>query len=660
MSDTSFSEDEEITEIPVIPVTDFRTKDGAFEHRLPPMSQTENPQAYLEEHSDVHLPPASIRRIALGAVEPAELDGIRVEKHRVENGWLSVISYRAYTTMASLAIENDRLLADAHYSADPSPDGGGRMALAMPRAHEKHAVLMHTASFQNVLETVDRSAIKVLAENRQDVGDRIIERPLMLVPSTFRGADDSPVDDATAVDGNCRLTSAFGCISVTQGWVDDALTGEERKKLVPLRPSHLMRLSLDARRELTRQVIKAAHQRLAKPRTGTDNDLKARNKAARTLNAMTIPVQVIVGYRDDEPERGMHRFPVAVRALLMRMNVGVKPFTSEAKNAVSAEEIIVGLHDDRLLGDGSGIVAWRDALIGRGDVAGAMQELGLDPQWRDLRFALVIHQLTRKSPRFNARMRSKLGLPGNLTLARRNGPVVELGLRSYSASDSKSARLALETGCLWQDLIGGSWSVENINTDEEVDKLLEDADSDSAAAMLLGTLGMIAFVMSGHLLAAAGSAEAIVETTIDRGSVGDITRKLLEKETGRLLLADAIKRTRAGKAPRWFDEARQELVDYPAEWKGSTYNAHLRSAVRHGFKHEVKQDTEAVREATALTRFQEGLVEADSRLTDLIDLREKHNTIDLIPWIDTEASFAQIDNLASDLRSITEPKPRTR
>lgn len=659
MGDTSILEHEEIVEIPVIPVTDFRTKDGHFEHRLPPVSQMTNAHEYLEGHPDVHLPAEAIGRIVHGAVEPNELEGIRVERHRVETGWLMVINYRAYSTMVSLAIENDRLLADANYAADPH--GGGCKALAMPQAHNDHALLVHTDNFRDVRETVDRSSMSVLADNRQDVGARIVERPLMLVPATFTGEDGDPAYDVTAVDGNCRLSSCYDCISVAHGWVDDSLTGKEREKLVPLRPSHLMRLSLDARRELTRKVIRTAHQRLAKAKTDSDYDRRARNRAASTLNAITIPVQAIVGYIDDEPKRGMQRFPVAVRTLLMRMNVGVKPFKAEAKNAVSAEEIVIGLHDERLLGDGSDASAWRDALIGRGDVAGAMKKLGLDPQLPDLRFALVVQQLTRKSARFNALMRSKLGNPGKLILSRRNGPVVELGLRSYSSGDTKSARIALETGCLWQGLVDEAWSVENINTDEEVDKLLARAEAgDTPATLLLGTLGMIAWVMSGRLLAAAGSAETITETTIDRGSVGDIIRKLLEKSAGRLLLADAIKKTRAGEDPRWYDENRKELVAPPTDWKGSTYNAHLRGAVRHGFKEKLKQDTPAEREASALTWFQEGLVEADSRLRDLIDLREKNLTTQLIPYVDSEAAFNQIENLETDLRSISMSKPRTR
>ncbi|WP_316782831.1 hypothetical protein [Streptomyces sasae] len=659
MSDNFATEPEEIAEISVIPVTDRRTKDGRFEHRLPPLSQTTNAQEYLEGRPDVvHLPPDAIRRIVYGAVEPDQLENIRVERHRVETGWLMMISYRAYTTMISPAIENDRLLADAHYAADPHASESRTMALSMPDAHDAHAVLVHKDGFTDIVETVDHSARSVLAGNRQEVGARIVERPLTLVPATFTGADGKAADDVTTVDGNCRLCSCQACITVAEGWVDDSLPSKERHKQIPLRPSHLMRLSLEGRRELTRNVIRAAHQRLAKTKTGTAYDRMARNQAASTLNAITVPVQAIVGYIDDDPERGMQRFPVAVRTLLMRMNVGVTPFSPGAKHAVSAEEIITGLHDEGLLSPTSDASAWRDALIGRGSVAPAMEKLGLDPSLPDLRFALVVQQLTRKSPRFNALMRSKLSSTGNLTLGRRNGPVVELGLRSYSSRETKSARTALETICLWQDLVTQSWSVDNVNTDEEVDALLARAESgDISASLLLGTLGMIALVMSGYLLAPAGSAEAITGTTIDRSSVGDIIRKLLTRSAGRLLLADAIKRTRAGETPRWYDEDNDQLVLPPSDWKGSTYNAYLRGAVRHGFKLERRGMTNDEREANALTKFQEGLVEADQRLRDLKDMRDKNGTTDRLRWTEVEASFNQIKGLERGLRRIAEDEP---
>ncbi|MGI5430861.1 hypothetical protein [Streptomyces sp. CA-179760] len=261
-----------------------------------------------------------------------------------------------------------------------------------------------------------------------------------------------------------------------------------------------------------------------------------------------------------------------------------------------------------------------------------------------------MQHLTYKSPRFNALVRSKLQTEGNLVLSRRNGPIVELGLRSYSASmPTNSPRTALETICLWQDLVDNSWVVENIDTDTKVDELLGRADTgETQATLLLGALGMISLVMSGHLLAAAGSAEAHAGTTIARTSVGLITKGLLAQREGRLILADAIKRVRAGLPLRWWDTEKQELVEQKTDWRGSTYNAMLRSAVRHGWKAKApgkEKKTPAEQEADKLTVFQEQLSTAVDRLRDLFELREKNGTTDKLAWVEVEASFNQIDDI---------------
>jgi hypothetical protein len=666
VSDTTTPEFEPAdNEIHVIPVTDFRNVDGDFEHRLPPPSATTNAEEYLQKHLDVHLSDEAIRRLVQGAVEPQDLEGIRVERHRVETGWLMVISYRAYSPMVSLAIENDRLLAEVSYAADPHA-AGVRKALAMPEPHTKHAVLVHPDSYKDIEESVDRSAKRVLTDNPQEVGERLVERPLMLVPVAFKSETGEPADDLTAVDGNCRLAFCYHRIPpVPRGWVDDSLIGDASKKRVVLRPSHLMRMSLERRRELVRKVIKAAYSRLKEPRTGSSADIRDRNKWAMALNALTIPVTVIVGYRDDNAQRGMQRFPAGVRSLLLRMNTGGKVFADGAKNAVKAEEIINGLYDEGLLGPEAQARPTRDALIGRGDVAASMERLGFNPELPDLRFALVMQHLTYKSPRFNALVRSKLQTEGNLVLSRRNGPIVELGLRSYSASmPTNSPRTALETICLWQDLVDNSWVVENIDTDTKVDELLGRANTgETQATLLLGALGMLSLVMSGHLLAAAGSAEADAGTTIARTSVGLIIKGLLAQEEGRQILADAIKRVRAGLRPRWWDTEKQELVEQKSDWRGSTYNAMLRSAVRHGWKSKApgkEKKTAAEQETDKLTVFQEQLGTAVDRLRDLFELREKNGTTDKLAWVEVEASFAQIEDIAEDLRLISEPKPRNR
>jgi hypothetical protein len=654
------NEHDDLRELSVIPVTNFRNTAGQFEHRVPPLTATTKAEAYLAGHDDVHLPEHVIQRLVQGAVEPIQIDGIRIERHRVESGWLMVMSYRAYSPMIGLAIENDRLLAEAEYAADPQASSGAK-ALALPEPHAEYAMLLHTDDPKDVLETVDRSFQTVKASNPQDVGERLVERPLMLVPAQFTGEDGQPADELTTVDGNCRLSSCFALIEVPRGWLDDSLISDASKETVQLLPSHLMRMPLSDRRDLVRKVIKAAYRRLAKPSTGRAGDIRERNQAVMTLNAITVPVQAIVGYADDDPERGMERFPAAVRALLMRMNVGVRPFDKGAQNAVTAEEIITGLYTEGLLGRDAKASAMRDVLIGRGNVGPAMQDLGLDPQLPDLRFALVVQQLTRKSTQFNAVMRSKLptlSKTGRLVVGRRNGPIVELGLRSYSAGAKAKVRTALETICLWQDLVDNTWDVENVDTDERVDELLARAEAgETEAILLLGVLGMIALVMSGHLLAAAGSAEEVAGTTIARTSVGQIIKELLDKPQGPMVLADAVKRVRAGLPPRWWDAEKEELTEQPSSWRGSTYNAHLRGAVKHGFKPKSRGKTDAEREADALTTFQETLGESENKLLDLKELRHKNGTTARIPWVEVEPSFTKLEGLTKSLRRISEEEP---
>lgn len=211
------------------------------------------------------------------------------------------------------------------------------------------------------------------------------------------------------------------------------------------------------------------------------------------------------------------------------------------------------LYDEGLLDGGQPdkdlATARRDVLIGREQVPEGMRLLGLD-DLPDLRFAQIVQELTRKGHAFNRLVRSQLGKTG-LYLSHRNGPVVELGLRSYSASVETpkhldSIRKALDTGCLWQDLVDTEWTVENAATDHAIDGLRDRAHAnDTQAALVLGVLGVVALVVTGHLRAAAGSAEETVGTTIARTSVGQIIKGLLETGPGRELLADAVKRSRA-------------------------------------------------------------------------------------------------------------------
>ncbi|MER8269640.1 hypothetical protein [Streptomyces griseus] len=661
MSSSSKPDRGETREIQVIPVSGFRNDNGEFEHRVPPVSQTTKAQTQLGKLDGVLLGPSHIERLTYLATDPQELALSRAERHRTPFGWLSTLNFRAYAPMISPAVENDRLLADASYAADPKAPRG-RLALSMPAPHDRYATLVHGDAFEAVMETVDRAAIAVQKDNPQDVGERIVERSLTLVPATFTGSPDSVVEDYTAVDGNCRLISCLVLLPVERGW----LTGDTRDHTrIRLLPSHLMRLSLVARRELVRKIAKVAHKRLAQPPKGTEADQRERNEAAIALNALTVPVQVIVGYEDDDPQRGMERFPAAVRSVLVRMNVSAKKFSAGSQHAVVAEEMATALYDEGLLDGGQPdkdlATARRDVLIGREQVPEGMRLLGLD-DLPDLRFAHIVQELTRKGHAFNRLVRSQLGKTG-LYLSHRNGPVVELGLRSYSASVETpkhldSIRKALDTGCLWQDLVDTEWTVENAATDHAIDGLRDRAHAnDTQAALVLGVLGMIALVVTGHLRAAAGSAEETVGTTIARTSVGQIIKGLLETEPGRELLADAVKRSRARRPLRWWDSESKSLVEQPSDWATSTFNAYLRQAVRHGFTTEAERNNPAAKEAASLTRFQEAVFTAKDRLMDLIEMRDENGTDDKIAWLEVESTFGILAGITARLGKIAESEP---
>ncbi|MEW2259703.1 hypothetical protein [Streptomyces sp. NPDC047869] len=647
---------DEHDDIDGIEVIDIRSGDRStpFEHRVEPVSKTTKAIKFLEqEHPDVQISPAAVRRIAYGAVEPGLLEGVRLERHRVETGWLTVITYRAYTLMLSPAIENDRLLDEAHYAADPDTSDHQRV-LAMPTAHDTDATLVYADAMDDLVAAIDRASKRVRENNPQEVGRRIVERPLTAVPVTFLNPGRHPDDDLNIVDGNSRWASCTAGITVPSS----SIRPTNAKDPDSLLPSHLMRLPLTERRDLVREIVKNAHRDI-NATTGTSRAARAkRDQAARLLNAMTVPVQVIVGYTDDKPDMGMRRFPVAVRSLLMRMNVGVKSFEPSSQNGVTAEEIVTALSDAGEFGDDAQAV--RDVLLGRADVTDAMKSIGLNPAFRDLRFTFVVQQLTRKEPRLNAIMAAKLD-KRRLQVSHRSGPIVELGLRSYSSlSKEKMApvRTALDTGCLWQALADHEWSVENIDNDQAVDDLLERADNDIPARLLLGVLAMITLVTSGYLLAPGGSAEQIVgNIKVMRASVGTVIKTVLDKKEGRQVLADAIKRIRAGLRPQWWADG--HLVEQDG-WKGSDFNAHLRLAANHGFDPEGYQNdpTATELEDKALTAFQGSLTTAAAELDDLIALRKENGTDTKLPWIAVEPSVKQLRYMGSDLGGISEAEPR--
>jgi hypothetical protein len=646
---------DEHDDIDGIEVIDIRSGDRStpFEHRLEPVSKTTKAIKSLENHPDVQISAAAVRRIAFGAVEPKLLEGARPERHRVETGWLTVVTYRAYTLLLSPAIENDRLLDEAHYAADPDTSDHQRV-LAMPTAHDTNATLVYADAMDDLLTAIDRASKRVRDNNPQEVGRRIVERPLTAVSATFLSPGLHPDDDLNIVDGNSRWASCTADIKVPASSINPTTV----KDPVQLLPSHLMRLSLTERRDLVREIFKNAYRDI-NAATGTSKAARTkRDQAAKLLNAMTVPVQVIVGYTDDNPDMRMRRFPVAVRSLLMRMNIGVKPFDASSQNGVTAEEIVTALFDAGELGDNAQAVM--DVLLGRADITDAMKTLGLNPALRDLRFTFVVQQLTRKEPRLNAIMAAKLDTR-RLRISHRSGPIVELGLRSYSSLPKEtmaSVRTALDAGCLWQALADHEWTVENIDNDQAVDDLLERADNDIPARLLLGVIAMVTLGTSGYLLAPGGSAEQIVGgIKVMRTGVGTVIKTVLDMKEGRQVLADAIKRIRANLRPRWWADGR--LVERD-DWRGSDFNAHLRLAANRGFNPKGYQNdpTDTEREDEALTAFQASLTTAATNLDELIAMRKQNGTTNELPWIRVEPSFKQLNFMDKDLTRISESEPR--
>ncbi|MFI1436727.1 hypothetical protein [Streptomyces lydicus] len=241
------------------------------------------------------------------------------------------------------------------------------------------------------------------------------------------------------------------------------------------------------------------------------------------------------------------------------------------------------------------------------------------------------------------------------------GPIVELGLRSHSSLPKEKmapVRTALDTGCLWQALTDHEWTVENIDNDQAVNDLLERADNDIPGRLLLGVIAMVTLVTSGYLLAPGGSAEQIVGgIKVMRAGVGTVIKTVLDKKEGRQVLADAIKRIRAGLRPRWWADG--HLVERD-DWKGSDFNAHLRLAANQGFAPEGYQNdlTATELEGKALTAFQASLTTAAANLDDLIAMRKKNGTDTELSWTVVEPSFKQLNFMDKDLARISEDEPR--
>ena len=631
--------------------------------RVPPTSAAERAARrlrHLAVDGSVCLPESTIARIAQSVLDPAALAVAVPSSLRTDDGWLSVINTRVMTPLLNVAVANDRLLGEVVYAADPTSNdsGGNIVAVSMPRSDEQYARLAFDEDIASLMEAADRSCEHVALENPQEVGPRLIERPLTIVPVVLQPGDDE-VEMLCAVDGNSRLAAAFRQITVRREWLPAHLRGSDPE--VRLEPSLLMNLDLAEQRDLTRRIANAASTRLTQPAaTGSERvrrvDRQERNQAAATLNSITAPADIIVGFRPDQPGHGNADFASAVRGLLVRMNVGVTPFSDDAKFAVTAEEIVLALHAEGLIGD-----ADRDALIGRHNVDEAMVAVGLDPGLPDLRFAFVVHHLTRGNEPTRRILRKKLGKT-SVQPRDRSGPVTELGLRSYSARlmprDLTQVRRALD-GCVWDKLVTQPWKVVNIVTDDDVDALAAYAhderlaDGSGPSLLLLGVLGLIALTTSQHLLAPRGSAEALVNAPIDRAVTGGIVEKLLKFDWGVDMLAEAIKATRRGDEPVWVGppSADGTPVD-TSSWTGAMFDASLRQAV-HAGRTPTPVTTPSAKEAQAWSDVQQAVVRVTELFEEFAELRAVHNTTTPLGEPVTEATRLQLRNLEFEITRIS-------
>jgi hypothetical protein len=239
-----------------------------------------------------------------------------------------------------------------------------------------------------------------------------------------------------------------------------------------------------------------------------------------------------------------------------------------------------------------------------------------------------------------------------------------VALRSYTASlpkeDLGQARKALDSGCVWPELVTREWQVSNVETAEDVDLLAkmarEQRESGGPALRLLGVLGMFALVRTGHLLAPRGSAaEQVGGLEIDRTGVGSIVSKISRHDWGITLLADAVKRTRAGEATmRWVDEG--GALTTPEGWRPSDFDANLRLAARQRATHAAVIPGSTT-ERYAWTAFAEAVVTAKEKFTSYSDARSEAKTIDRLPWAEVEATVKMLRALSQHIGAMAEPEP---
>lgn len=660
---------------PIKPIRITSARRGNTFITVPPKSAAEPARKYLRDlaaSKEVALGAQARDLLLAAAVFPEELNGVAPRRMRAASGWLLTYEARLFTPLLTVAVSNDRWVAHAAYDADPATNGraGALKAVPLPYSQGDEAALVYESEkLSDLLAAADKNVAEVTAANPQDVGRRLIEQPLTLVPTYLRGTANGSADERlvlSAVDGNSRLAAAQANLRVRPDWLPAERRGTlgaiSRAGDAPLTLSLLANLTVEERRTLVRRIAKAAEDRLALPEKDTRRDRTERNAAAKALNSLTTPAKIIVGYIDDADHiRGLDQFHIAVRALLVQMNVEAKPLERESRTAVQAEQIVGEMIARDLISSDCAT-----ALIGRAGVAEAMSNLGLTPGLRDLRAALVLYEFTRLDKSFSAIVRKHCSVK-RTGVKERSVPAAELALRSFTGgmddNRRRSVRSAVDEGIIWQGLIDINWIPVDVSTDADINALRDRAldelaglTADAAPRQLLGVLGMFALLSSGYLLAAAGSAEHTVgDLRIERGPVRAVISKLLDKEIGVRLLAEAVKAVRSGQNPRWIDEESGEPVDKP-EWTGGAFSAHLRLAAKSEEKMPATVPVSA-QERRMWTSVAERVIDAKDKLVDLRTFRQDNGINTRLTWAEVEDTLTQLRRIRKTIETISESEP---
>ena len=684
---------------------DDRSPSGAWSPRIPDVSATDSAYRRLCDRQPkngstrgrVDLPDDVLRAVSRTAYDAAGLSDAAPVTHRTKNGAHSVIHYRALTLCLDIAPDNVRHSQDAAYDADratravatqvtpagtaPGRGPGGMFALPLPVSAPAFAMLRQHITEEQFAEAADRNFKWVLEDNRQSVGERVVESDITVVVTEMVDpeAPARAQRRLVVIDGNSRLASALDQIPVKLEWLpnDTTVRAACRERLArgpkALLPSQLATMDVAQRRQLSRKVATEYAKVMASPdpregevagnRTVSVDDVRSaaarKREAAYALNALTVPVRLMVSYVPDEVEHD--GFAGAVRDVLSQMNLeGTK--LSEGSNAgFAADSVVTALHAKAVISQ-----ARRDLLIGRAGVVAACEAENIDPDLPDLRAAIVIREMTRSTRRGNAALRSGKGTPA-VTLSDRADYAAALVMRSYTASIADprlldTIRTACATGMLWQSLVSSDWSPAAVHTDAHVDELLEHAVTEvrtvaraeeQAARHLLAVLGMCALVFTGNLRAPGGAAEAKVGT-MNRDRVGAVVDALSRSEWGLRLMADAVKRSRAGLPLRFVDDS-LDLADAPTEWGTADFSNHLRALVRNA---KIKAPTTTSAEDSLVGLLEKRTSEMIEALEQLVEWRNEAGISEQLAWPDVAATVSQLEFAARKVRAIADEEPR--